>query len=386
MKVFFPVFQWAKPSMRGVIKKVSDQTRALSGLVEDVYTVVYGFHDPDILTFDNLNYVNIKPSRENYILQLWQVRKKSFELALKEIERYNPDIIYTRYLLGDPSSVSFLNRIPRSIPLIFEQQAIPAKELKVLNKPIYVLLESVFGRRLVNLSSGVVGVTEGIMNYESRRMKNHRAILVPNGIGVNSVPLRHPPAFDPKGLEILFVGSTNSWHGLDRLLFGLKAYKGEVKINLHIVGIEEDNSLRELAETLRIKERIHFYGFKNGNELDAYFDNCHIGAGSFGIQRKGLTESAGLKMRTYCARGLPFFLGHKDPDFSPDFPFCAFFPASEEPIDFRSVVKFYETVYSRPDHPELMRDFAQKNLDWSVKMKKTIEFFEQILAERKAEK
>jgi len=30
----------------------------------------------------------------------------------------------------------------------------------------------------------------------------------------------------------------------------------------------------------------------------------------------------------------------------------------------------------------LMREYAFKNLDWSVKMKKTVEFFEQILKER----
>lgn len=386
MKVFFPVFQWAKPSMRGVLKKVSDQTRALKGLVADVHTIVYGFHDTKSTSFNNLEYINIEPLRDNYLSQLWQVRKKGFELALQHIETFHPDVIYTRYPLGDPSAVKFLKRIPSSIPVVFEQQAIVLKELKSLKKRIYVLVEGLYGKRLINLAAGVVGVTEGIARYESRRMKNGRAILISNGVGVDALPLRQFPPYDKNRLEILFVGSTNPWHGLDRLLWGIANYKGEVAITLHIVGIEEDDSLRSLAKTLHIEDHIRFHGFKTGRELDAFFNFCHIGAGSFGIQRKGLAESAGLKMREYCARGLPFFLGHQDPDFSPDLPFCAFFPATEEPINFQRVVEFYTNVYSYNKHPILMREYAYKNLDWSVKMKKTVAFFEQILAERRLSK
>ncbi len=384
MKVFFPVFQWAKPSMRGVLKKISDQTSALSGLISEVRTVVYGHHDPNMTTFDDLSFLNIDPPEASYLLQLWQVRKKGFEFALQQIEQNRPDIVYTRYPLGDPSSVSFVKRIPSSIPIVFEQQALVLKELKSLNKRVYVLFEGLYGKRLVNLAAGVVGVTEGIVAHESHRMKNGRAILISNGVGVKAVPLRQPPPFEKTRLEILFVGSTNPWHGLDRLLRGLKEYEGDVEITLHIVGIEEDDSLRSLAKTLNIANHLRFHGFKVGKELDAFFDFCHIGAGSFGIQRKGLTESAGLKMREYCARGLPFFLGHKDPDFSLDFPFCTFFPSAEEPIDFDRVVRFYESVYSCENHPQSMRDFALKNLDWSVKMKKTVAFFEQILTERRS--
>ncbi|HNW47549.1 MAG TPA: glycosyltransferase [Thermotogota bacterium] len=382
MKVFFPVFQWAKPSMQGVLKKVSDQTKALRSLVEEIRTTVYGYHEKKCVLDGDVRYENIEPTCKRYLLQLWQVRKKSFELALKDIEQFHPDIIYTRYPLGDPTSIDFLKKIPYRIPLVFEQQSITVKELKVLNKPVYILFEKAFGHRLVNLSSGIVGVTDEIVQYESSRLKTQRAILVSNGVGVSSVPLRSPPPFDQKRLEILFVGSTNPWHGLDRLLFGLEKYRGKVEIKLHIVGIEEDDSIRSLAKTLSIQERVQFYGFRTGQELTAFFDICHIGAGSFGGHRKGLLQSAGLKMREYCARGLPFFLGHKDPDFPFDYPFCAFFPANEEPIDFHRVIEFYTNAFSYKNHAELMREYAFKNLDWSVKMKKTVEFFEQILKER----
>ena len=77
MKVFFPVFQWAKPSMQGVLKKVSDQTKALRSLVEEIRTTVYGYHEKKCVLDGDVRYENIEPTCKRYLLQLWQVRKKA---------------------------------------------------------------------------------------------------------------------------------------------------------------------------------------------------------------------------------------------------------------------------------------------------------------------
>ena len=128
-------------------------------------------------------------------------------------------------------------------------------------------------------------------------------------------------------------------------------------------------------------QAVTFHGFKTGNDLNGFFNRAHIAIASLGIHRNSIREASVLKAREYCARGVPFLLSYEDPDFIA-FPYALKVPPTDEAIQFEEVVDFVKEISSNPNHPQAMRDFAFENLDWSVKMKKTVEFFEQILKER----
>jgi len=146
MKVFFPVFQWAKPSMQGVLNKVSYQTEALAALGIDIKTVVYGYHQVPVKDFPNVEYVNMVPKAKNYFFQLTEIRKGSFKKVLADIQRIRPAVIYARYFMSDPLSVAFIKQASKEIPVVVESQAIVPKELIMQRKFHYYVIDMLFRR------------------------------------------------------------------------------------------------------------------------------------------------------------------------------------------------------------------------------------------------
>lgn len=265
--------------------------------------------------------------------------------------------------------------------IIFDLQSITETEKELASEKRFQIMNSVFGRLLIKKADGLIAVTSEIADYYSHKVK--KAIpkkVVENGINVSSTPLRSFPVFDGTNIDLLCVAQVAKWHGLDRLINGIAQYKGKKNIKLHIVGngVELPN-LKKLTANLGLNDQIIFHGFKTGKELDDFFDRCHIAVGSLAIHRKGLVKTSELKIREYCARGIPFINSAIDPDFPESFPYRLKVPADESPVNIQFVIKFVEKVYFDTNHASKMRSFAEKNLDWSVKMKGLISFMEDIL-------
>jgi len=43
------------------------------------------------------------------------------------------------------------------------------------------------------------------------------------------------------------------------------------------------------------------------------------------------------------------------------------------------VISFAQKIYNTPNHPAIMKRYAEENLDWSVKVKKLKDFIEKNL-------
>jgi len=253
--------------------------------------------------------------------------------------------------------------------------------MKITGKYLKWLSEIFFGSKILRSVAAIVGVTAEICNYEVKRSGNKIKFYLVNGngIAVSSVPLRAAPKFDGKNLELLCVAHVAKWHGLDRLIEGMAQYDKSSKVTLHIVGDgSEIPNLKLLVSKLGLEQNVLFHGFKAGKELDNFFDKCHIAVGSLGIHRIGLNEASVLKVREYCARGIPFIYGAKDPDFPKDFPYCLKVTADDTPVNINKIINFARKIRVIYDHPQKMREYAQSNLDWMIKMKQLKEFLEKV--------
>jgi hypothetical protein len=263
--------------------------------------------------------------------------------------------------------------------IISEHNTIEVKELLLDGEYASAILNYIFGNLIIGQSNGIIGVTEEITRYWTKRLF-YRSIphcTIANGIIVDSVPLRKTPLSDPDNLHILFVGNVSRWHGLDRMIQGIAGYKGSVRVQFHIVGDgDELDRLKQLKDSIAPHADIHFHGFMTGHELDAMFDLCHIAVGSLGIHRKGLQQTSELKAREYCARGIPYIIACGDADFPDDFPWIFRLSADESPVEVEKVVAFAHSVFSGPDPAAAMRKYAQENLDWNVKIAKLKDFIE----------
>lgn len=376
----------------GVNKKLISQTKELIAIGVDAKLILIGKMNtrerklPNFISTKSITIVpwwNIK-GRVNNFLKIRKIIRRSIISS-----SYN-EIIYLRYL--SPLAcfqIKFLKPF-RDCIIVLEHQTMEIKEFKLnkyhVGKSIYyvnIFIEHIFGKSIRRNSDAVIGVTNEITQYQLEIIKdfNKPNITSGNGFEVESVLTRKPPQFKNE-LHLLIVAYTNRWHGLDRLLRGIAAYSGTPDVMLHIAGDgSELPHLQKLTNELGIGNRVIFHGFTTGKDLDDLFNTCHIAVGSLGIHRKGLTQTSELKVREYCARGIPWIIACKDPDFPEDFPYIHRIPADESPVNMDEVVKFAEKACSDPDHPVKMRSYAFEHLDWSVKMKKLKTFLEALVGE-----
>ena len=315
---------------------------------------------------------------------LWSKISRWFKLFFSSISEetvqiildYEPDVIYIRNISPLlPSYISFIKRIKGKAKVFWELPTYPYFKEYFQPFKIASLIHMLFDFRSIERLRKVVDefvVVNEIIGKEAERLGVHR--VIPNGFDVSSVPVRKPPELNSE-IHILGLANLASWHGYDRIIDGISKYKGSKRIVFHLApgsGKFELEKLKSLAMQLGVSESVIPYPPLYGKELTGLFDKCHIAAGSLGMHRIQLYKGSILKLREYCSRGIPFFIAYKDEDFK-NFSFCATFEPSEEPIDMNQVCSFIETVYETEDYPQIMRKYAEANLDWEVKMSKLFE-------------
>lgn len=386
-------------TLPGVRKKVIAQVKALKENNCELFLFLYDFNGvrdtSQIYSFlieeEISQYKTFSPQKTGGILNIFMRRKKLFYEILHYAEKSACDVIFSRYPMGDPSFCSFLDKVKR--PVVTEHQCKELMEVSLSGKGIIYWSERLLGVPIRKKLSGMVGVTREITDYQLALARfslyGKQGVTIGNGVDVGSLPLRSIPK-DSEGnsvLHLLFVAHVSAWHGVDRLIQGLAEFytgnlgcSGHKKIVLHIVGQGSAvPELEALAQKFRLEDSVLFHGPLYGLNLDAMFNKCHIGVGSLGIHRKGLRETSELKAREYCARGIPFITAFSDPDFDDTFPYIKKFPANEKAIDILEVHSFAKRVLQDPEHPQKMREYAERILDWKPKTKRLVSFFEKIL-------
>jgi hypothetical protein len=229
-------------------------------------------------------------------------------------------------------------------------------------------LESVQSRRVLRRVDGIAAVTDEIREYELARCGLQKpSVTVSNGVDVDRISFtRFVPLPPGAALQIAFVASAHAaWHGTDRLLSSLEAYRGRRRLIVHMVGAAKHES-RTLAND---RVSLEYHGVLRGEALDAVMRQCTLAISSLAMFRNGLRQGAVLKTREYTARGIPFLYGYEDVDIPNDAPFAMRVDNTNAPIDMEGVVSFAETVSRKPSLSDEMRAFAKRQLDWSVKLR-----------------
>ena len=184
-----------------------------------------------------------------------------------------------------------------------------------------------------------------------------------------------------RGLNLIFIASTiHPWHGLQRILASLNKYTGEYNINLHVIG-----DIRTSIFKFPSRARVIFHGVKDGVELDQIFSRGNLAISTMALHLKKLNEAASLKTREYTARGIPFILGYDDPDLDDvdsNHRFYLKVPNNNAVVDIEKLITFAERLsvkYRTPSElSSYMREYAFEKMDWKYKMKRYVEFCEQL--------
>lgn len=291
----------------------------------------------------------------------------------------NGDIVYIRgeefFLPYFP--IIFFFKGKRKFKIISEYQTFEFSQAMVEGDYFFAFHEIMFGKILRRCYNGIIGVTEEITEYEQKiaNSKNIPSLTLGNGINVDSVPIRKINIQNFSEINMVCVAMLNTWHGLDRLIEGMALYEGPESVYLNIVGEgKEIAKIMELSIQKGIENRVVYHDYLTGEPLNAIIGKSHLGVGSLAIHRKGLNYTSELKNREYCARGLPWISSAFDSDFSTDFEYFLKIPNNESPVDVGKSIQFIKRMYDDPQHPLRMHEYAKKNLDWSIKIKKLVNF------------
>jgi glycosyltransferase involved in cell wall biosynthesis len=364
-----------------VDKKIFSQISKLSGLGVNARSIIVCSHAYQAVDNEITQVVQIPLPKTRLFIVDRLSQEYSVNNVLKETIKklQSGDILYMRI----PYPFSFTSRLlkkSRLCKIVIEYQTKEPLEYRMNGKYLYIILDFLFGDAIRRYSDAIVGVTDEITLYQLARSgdpcKPH--ITIGNGVDVDAVKIRTLPGYPENELHLLCVANVNRWHGIDRLLRGIAEYKGSANVTVHIVGegfLAELYYLRTLAKDLDIEGNVVFHGYLTGNALDELFDSCHIAVGSLAIHRKGLIQTSELKVREYCARGIPFIFSGMDPDFlHDDFPYLHTVSADNTSIDIENVQKFAIEILQDSEHPRKMREYAFDYLDWGVKMMVLKEF------------
>lgn len=198
----------------------------------------------------------------------------------------------------------------------------------------------------------------------------------------NGIPLdRIPPSSSvpvPQTLRLIGVANWSYWHGLDRLLLGLKNYcdgeNREMKITLRIVGAGQAlPKYQALVKEYGLGPYITFIPPKRGAALAEEFAQADMGIGCLGLFRKQVALDSSLKTREYCARALPFVYSGQDLDFPADLFFIKKVAHKEGAVDLEELVFFWKDLQRRGgDWRCEIRAYAKDHLTWEKQLERSV--------------
>lgn len=297
--------------------------------------------------------VNLK--NKNKIIN-WLNFRMEYYAWLKSQEE-NVDCFILRYSAYDPLQYFFIRKSNKPVYLVHHTKELDELRLIEGLGIIYYLIDKIFGRLSIKSSTGIIAVTNELIDYERNRIGDDKkkGILYPNGIQLGDKEIE-----DKRSTvipEILFVASYfYAWHGLDLLLDQIE--KSVEMFVLHLVG----DLMPEDEERVKKDKRIIMHGRLTKQEIEDLSKQCWIGLGSFALYRKNIKQGSTLKVREYFDNGLPVFSGHEDM-FPNEFKFYKF-----DKLNINSIIRFSKEMrrYSKQE----IRDNSEIYISKKVHLKK----------------
>jgi glycosyltransferase involved in cell wall biosynthesis len=235
-------------------------------------------------------------------------------VLIREARKY--DWVLCRHMVFDPFVFIFGWFVPNRISV---HHAKETEELKLVRKGwrgrAAALLERLAGWCSARQVCGMLGVTEEIARNQAD-LHNVRCPvgIYPNGVDLGAIGLLADRRTDDVNFAFV-AGTFSSWQGLDRLITAFRnapAPFSEVRATVHLIGAVDRSTAAQVEAFNKEKAVFVVHGPMHQAEYGEILAQCDVGLDSFGIDRKGLSEGAALKVREYLAQGLPVFSVHGD--------------------------------------------------------------------------
>lgn len=358
----------------GISKKILYQVAALKKLGVEVEICCEKIEYNKI--FRKIFNTNITLEKSVGNIMTKQLLYYKYEKTLKYIFENNFEIVYIRYVyMANPCFIKFLKKIKeKNIKVILEVPTYPYdKELvhKDIIRQIKYFIERKYRDKMCNYVDKIITFSDDDEIFGIKTIK------ISNGIDPNEIPIIDKNVKKSiNEINFIEVAGIAFWHGFDRFILSMvEYYKNNPKeiIKFHIVGDgdkEVVNNLKKLVKENKLEDYVTFYGYKSGKKLDDIYNDSDIAIGSLGFFRTGDIMGSTLKVREYCARGIPFIIGYKDISLNKELKFYYEVSNDETLLDLNKILEWYENLNVKSEE---IRKFAIENLSWDKQIKIILE-------------
>ena len=384
-------FSWTSS---GVQKKVISKVNAINELG----------HHCDCISFSSSIEEEVKIGSHIRVFPITKSKRQKFFNTLREQQDYyvsliawlknniqNYDVLIMRYPLASKGLYHLVKTYSKKI--VFEHNTKELEEVLITQKQdrkkiafafkpgfffyfleiglLPYLFEKYFAPKIFKHALLGVSVTKEIATYESNRCVGYQNKVITNGIDVDSCSLRLENEIINNEINLfILTGGNVPWHGVERIISGIKNYKGSANISVDIIGSFSTSQV-QMALELGVDTKINFIPHIEYSLLTNHLNKYHAGIGTLAAFRKGLKEASPLKVREYFARGFACVVGYEDTDINEYKEFDSYVlkvPADESPLDFYQIETFVKQLYTDKKHHLKIRELATRFLDTKVKM------------------
>lgn len=361
----------------GYKKKIHAQAKSVHELGLDSYLLIVKSNSIGLYHFDKetklieypLSFCRRKEERN--IKDERKLLKQFLKLAKEVIEEKKPDIVYIRRIVPIlPSILKFIDFIRnKGVEVYYEYPTYPwKKEMSDIGNKVFYFLDCLFYKKLIESVDKVT--------YIGGSTDNKKFKKIVNGVDITQFPI-HKKIVKNNEIHLITVAHVRECHGVDKVIRGLyQYYKSNPRIQIYfdIVGpVDSSLNLESMVAEYKLQEKVIFWGYQEGENLEKIFDLADIGVDGLAIELVGAGISgSSLKSREYLARGLPYIYSNKldyiDNDSEiPDF----VFEAGEKNgyINIQSILEAFQSMKSTP---ESIRTFADTYLSWKRIMKNAL--------------
>lgn len=270
---------------QGVLNKVRQQVGCWRNKGCDVQVIYISYSKPKVDFYD-YEYCITNNSRLTTFIKVYLWRTWSTIKILHLIKLFNPDVIYTRYVLYWPFSNTIFNRFKTIAEMNTDD--ISEKRHLGLFLPFYKFLRYLF----LKSKSGFCCVSNDIEST----LQNRKSIVIPNGYDFKEITFKHKKS---RGNNVIFMSSPNQyWQGVDKII--LLATKLP-DYNFNIVGWDSSDIINDCLPVANIT----FLGYKSGIQLDTLLENADYAIGPLALHRKNMSVTSALKTSHYLSYNLP---------------------------------------------------------------------------------
>lgn len=364
----------------GVGKKIIAQAKALGvDMVDSFYGVFNGTNYQIMNSYNDILIKNI-PAKNRVAGRI-----KQAECTYRWCLDNSIGLVYIRYSYFDNITYNFAKKLKNSgIKVILELPTYPfwdekeifvqkaLKEKKYFN---YFCKKILIEQEVKNFKKASNAIDLIVTYNPTEDLFGVKTLCIDNGVDIDNISLRKPVDNGNK-IVFLLIANLSRWHGADRFISGLsecKQHNGYIPV-FWIVG--EGNELENLKKQVvenALQDYVIFLGAKSGSELNYYIDNADIGIASLGMHRLGLDIASTLKVKEYCAYGLPFIYAYTEKEINDECNFALKCKSDDTPIDIKKAIDFAVNVRNSDKISMDMRKLAEEKYDWKSIMKMVVE-------------